>query len=77
MERESAFEDIGYKAEPVRSTRPLVDQGSLDYLVLWPTRMKPAEGLAMARRQLNEIKERHARNPESDTATEQQDQNAA
>jgi hypothetical protein len=39
--------------------------------------MKPAEGLAMARRQLNEIKERHARNPESDTATEQQDQNAA
>jgi hypothetical protein len=31
----------------------------------------------MARRQLNEIKERHVRNPESDTATEQQDQNAA
>jgi hypothetical protein len=40
-------------------------------------RMETSEGLAMARRQLNEIKERHVRNPESDTATEQQDQNAA
>jgi hypothetical protein len=77
MERESAFEDIGYKAEPVRNTRPLIDQGSHDYLVIWPTEWKLLKVLAMARRQLNEIKERHVRNPESDTATEQQDQNAA
>ena len=40
MERESAFEDIGYKAEPVRNTRPLIDQGSHDYLVIWPTEWK-------------------------------------
>jgi hypothetical protein len=78
MERESAFEDIGYKSGPVEDTRPMLDQGSLNYLVIWPTPMKPAEGMAMARRQLNEMKERDADNPESDPASyEQKQQDAA
>lgn len=75
MERESAWEELGYK--PASLPRPTCDPGAFDYLTSYPPRMTRAEGLALARKQLKEI-EQHARHSRgSDTGQDVSDKDAA
>ena len=62
MERENAYEEIGYRPFSRAVERPMIDPGAMDYLEKFPPKMSRAEGLRAARQQLARTKEQPSGN---------------